>query len=105
MGSIMEYLRLSTLVGTPIQIQSRSLLIMAVFYVRRAVTGFLLEGSGSFEINGNRITFADVNYWTAEFDWNLVLNGEYSLLQTKSTIIIQARKNDVGIYTYELDKN
>lgn len=61
-------------------------------------------GSGSYEITGNKIVFTDVNFWTAEFDWNLVLSGEYVLSQTRSSIIFGARKNEVGIYTYELDK-
>ena len=34
-------------------------------------------GSGNYSINNNKIIFEDVNYWTANFDWNLILNGEY----------------------------
>ena len=34
-------------------------------------------GSGTYSINGNKITFRDENIWTAEFNWRLILNGEY----------------------------
>jgi hypothetical protein len=61
-------------------------------------------GSGKFEIYGNTITFSDENGWFADFDWNLILDGEYELNRDNSTIIISAYKNDVGFYKYELEK-
>ena len=34
-------------------------------------------GFGNYSINNDKIMFEDVNYWTANFDWGLILNGEY----------------------------
>jgi hypothetical protein len=34
-------------------------------------------GSGSFSMNENEITFLDENAWTADFDYNLILEGTY----------------------------
>lgn len=59
-------------------------------------------GSGTYELGVNSVIFNDANFWTADFDWNLILNGEYSLIVSEKTITLTASKNDVGIYTYEL---
>jgi hypothetical protein len=61
-------------------------------------------GSGKFEIHSSTITFHDENGWFANFDWNLILDGEYDLNRDNSTIIISAHKNDVGFYKYEFEK-
>lgn len=59
-------------------------------------------GSGKYEVGINSIIFTDENFWTADFDWNLILSGEYALNVSESVITLSARKGDVGIYTYEL---
>lgn len=34
--------------------------------------------SGEFKVDDTKtVTFADKNVWTADFDWNLILNGTY----------------------------
>ncbi len=60
-------------------------------------------GSGKFEINGNKITFNDKNGWYADFDGNLVLDGEYDIKENNSKIIISAQKG-IGFYKYQLNK-
>jgi len=61
-------------------------------------------GSGTYEIEEGIISFTDDSFWTAEFDWNLVLHGEYNISHTKAEIRLTANKNDVGTYTYVLNK-
>lgn len=61
-------------------------------------------GSGTYEVEASKINFEDINYWTANFDWNLILNGEYDYSLNGSELIISAAKNDMGLYTYELEK-
>ncbi len=58
-------------------------------------------GSGKYEINGNKITFDDENGWYADFDGNLILDGEYDIKETKSEITISAHKG-IGFYKYRL---
>ena len=65
---------------------------------------FPAGGNGTFEMGENSVTFSDENFWTADFDWNLILSGEYTVTETDTQIILSATKNDVGIYTYELMK-
>jgi len=36
-------------------------------------------GSGTYSISGNIASFVDKNFWTADFDWNLILSGEYTV--------------------------
>lgn len=61
-------------------------------------------GSGNYSLNNGKITFNDQNAWTADFDWNLILNGlnEYSF--DGNTLKIKAVKNGMGVYEYELIK-
>lgn len=61
-------------------------------------------GNGTFEINGSTILFNDIGVWTANFDWNLILNGEYDFSLNGNELIISANKNNVGFYKYELIK-
>ncbi len=60
-------------------------------------------GSGTYEMNGTKITFNDENGWFANFDWNLILDGEYNIGERNSEIVISARK-EIGSYTYRLAK-
>lgn len=34
---------------------------------------------GTFEVGSGKIQFADGCVWTADFDWTLILNGEFEL--------------------------
>jgi hypothetical protein len=35
--------------------------------------------NGSFELNKNTVVFHDSCVWTADFDWTLILDGEYKI--------------------------
>lgn len=61
-------------------------------------------GSGHYEIRDSTIVFSDTNFWTANFDSNLILSGEYNYSIDGNELVISANKNDVGQYTYELVK-
>lgn len=60
-------------------------------------------GSGKFEIDGTKIVFNDENAWFANFDWNLILDGEYEIQEKESGITISAHKG-IGFYKYRLIK-
>lgn len=61
-------------------------------------------GSGTFEIRGDSIQFSDQNMWTADFDWNLILNGTYKYSSNGKELVLSADKNQVGTYRYQLRK-
>ncbi|WP_163715706.1 hypothetical protein [Mangrovibacterium lignilyticum] len=61
-------------------------------------------GSGTFHIDGSKIIFTDENMWTANFDWNLILTGDYDLHFNHDEIEISAMKNNIGLYQYKLKK-
>lgn len=61
-------------------------------------------GSGTFIKTRSKISFNDINYWTANFDGNLILNGEYDYSFDGKNLKISAIKNNVGLYEYNLIK-
>lgn len=61
-------------------------------------------GSGTFSSGNNKITFNDENVWTADFDWNLILSGNYDYTFDGKKLKISADKNGVGNYKYDLEK-
>ena len=61
-------------------------------------------GSGNYTKNDTSIIFIDTNYWTADFDWGLILSGEYSFNFDGTRLIISANKNEIGLYEYNLIK-
>ena len=62
-------------------------------------------GSGTFSIDKGNLTFNDRNFWTADFDWNLILSGQYSYTFDGARLVIFSRKNGVGQYKYILERN
>jgi hypothetical protein len=61
-------------------------------------------GRGTYTVEEGKMIFVDENVWTADFDWNLILNGTYDYTFNGQKLIIWADKNDVGTYRYELQK-
>ncbi|MBS1578047.1 MAG: hypothetical protein JST29_00230 [Bacteroidetes bacterium] len=61
-------------------------------------------GSGIYTFDNGKITFSDENFWTADFDWNLILNGQYDYTFDGKKLKISADKNGVGHYKYDLKK-
>ncbi|OGX89427.1 hypothetical protein BEN47_07255 [Hymenobacter lapidarius] len=56
--------------------------------------------SGTYKVTSNdKITFTNACIWTAEFDWTLILGGEYDLNTKGNTIeIIAQKRNERDIY-------
>jgi len=43
------------------------------------VTKGYKKGSGTYQLSkSNELTFTDQNVWTADFNWNILLNGTYT---------------------------
>jgi hypothetical protein len=61
-------------------------------------------GSGTFSPENKKITFNDENPWTADFDWNLILNGKYDYAFDGKKLNLSADKNGAGNYRYDLEK-
>ena len=60
-------------------------------------------GSGSFTTKNDTIIFNDENFWTADFDWNLILSGRYNFIYDGKKLKFSSYKNDVGFYEYDLE--
>ena len=64
---------------------------------------------GTYSINGITITFQNECAWTAEFDWTLILSGEYKLTKTGSVLEFsrdyRSATSDTYIDQYRLTKN
>jgi hypothetical protein len=61
-------------------------------------------GFGTFSVQGNEIAFNDSGIYTADFDWNLILGGNYQYSFNGQKLTLEADKNDVGNYRYVLQK-
>lgn len=49
-------------------------------------------GSGTYKIISNGVVeFSDENFWTAEFDWALLLNGEYDYKINGNNLVLTKR--------------
>lgn len=59
---------------------------------------------GSFETDEHNISFADACTWTADFDWTLILNGNYSIDLTSDDLIRIRRSNGSVTDEYLLRK-
>lgn len=49
--------------------------------------------SGRYTVTNNVITFSNECPWTAEFDWSLILNGEWNYQYNNDTLIMT---NSIG---------
>ncbi|PIB27563.1 hypothetical protein BFP77_11790 [Maribacter sp. 4U21] len=66
---------------------------------------FPAGGNGEYEITGNIIEFNDANIWTADFDWGLILSGNYQIRETVDYIEFLKQQNaGEGFYRYRLKK-
>jgi len=73
-------------------------------------------GSGEFNlVDKEEIQFSDKHVWTADFDWNLILNGRF-IYELKNDSLILTRKFEIcktcsikpgmlpGLYQYRLKR-
>lgn len=49
---------------------------------------------GTYTVSGNKITFANDCFWTAEFDWTLILSGEWNFNLPGSLLILTNANGD-----------
>ena len=56
-------------------------------------------GSGKYSVSDNKIIFEDENYWTADFDHNMILSGEFDYTFDGKNL-----KFSRSIYEYDLLK-
>lgn len=56
---------------------------------------------GNYVVNNNTISFSNVCIWTAEFDWSLILNGDWRFTLQDNELILTNKIGD----RYVLDKN
>lgn len=59
-------------------------------------------GSGTYTIENNIIRFSEENFWTADFDWNLILGGDYLYSYDGKVLTLSAVNERTGQYTYRL---
>jgi hypothetical protein len=59
-------------------------------------------GTGTYKIEGSFVKFNEPNYWTANFDWNLVLSGEYRVSSNGDSLTLVKAIDNLGTYSYEL---
>lgn len=59
---------------------------------------------GSFDIEENRISFHDSCAWTADFDWSLILNGDYNISFNQEGTVRIWRTTNAGTDEYLLRK-
>ena len=76
----------------------------SIYHCSRNSNRIPAGGSGSFSNINSKLTFKDINIWTADFDWNLVLEGEYDFSFDGISLKLWATKNNVGYYEYSLKK-
>ncbi len=61
-------------------------------------------GSGTYNLlNNNQIEFTDTNVWTANFDWGLILNGDYNIVKTDENITLTKSGTNNLKYVYVLN--
>lgn len=60
-------------------------------------------GNGSYQILNQQIQFTDTNVRTADFDWGLILNGNYTS-QIKSDSLILTKITPTSFYQYRLKR-
>ena len=57
--------------------------------------------NGTYIITSNTITFEDKCVWTAEFDWTLILNGEWNYIMNGSILTLTKANGDKYVLTQQ----
>ena len=60
-------------------------------------------GQGSYSISKSRIVFNEEHLWLANFDWGLILHGEYNYKFDGNRLKI-TKKTENALYEYDLIK-
>ena len=63
-------------------------------------------GSGTFKIlSKEEISFEDRNFWTADFNWNTILKGNYNYIIKGDSLFLTRSENGLSIIEYRLKRN
>ena len=57
--------------------------------------------NGTYIITSNTITFEDKCVWTAEFDWTLILNGEWNYVMNGNILTLTKANGDKYVLTQQ----
>ena len=57
--------------------------------------------NGTYSITGNTINFEDKCVWTAEFDWTLILNGQWNYVMSGNILTLTKANGDKYILTQQ----
>jgi hypothetical protein len=60
---------------------------------------------GTYEIVGNEIKFTDECIWTAEFNWGLILSGNFKYTVKDAKLSNLTKKEGENSYVYNLSKS
>lgn len=60
-------------------------------------------GTGAFRLKGSGITFTNASFWTANFDWNLILEGEF-IIESNGNQLQLTKTINQTTYKYNLTK-
>jgi hypothetical protein len=50
--------------------------------------------NGAYVITGNTLTFTNNCFWTAEFDWSLILSDQWKFVLNKKVLILRKSNGD-----------
>lgn len=59
-------------------------------------------GRGRVETGVNYITFTDSSFYTADFDWSIILNGKYEAYQEGDSVVFKKNYNNKQQDIYKL---
>lgn len=63
-------------------------------------------GSGTYRfLDDAMISFEDKNRWTANFNWNLILNGDYGYRFRGDSLSLTRYSGSAKVYEYNLKRN
>ncbi|WP_421762566.1 hypothetical protein [Ekhidna sp.] len=51
--------------------------------------------NGTYEVEGDKVEFINACIWTAEFDWSLILSGEFYIEFEANTLTLQRKNGDI----------
>jgi hypothetical protein len=76
-----------------------------VFTGASSVNNFPAIGQGTIEsYSTNKVVFKNTSYWTANFDWTLILNGEYEIRTTNDSLLLQRVRGIDEMQFYRLKR-
>jgi len=70
-----------------------------------SVLNFPAIGKGNIEnYTTSKVKFKNTSYWTANFDWSLILDGEYDIRTTNDSLLLQRIRGIDEMQYYRLKR-